>query len=130
MLLSGCAWRGDCDAEFLKMCSRGGKQAMKPLMVSVCALGLLAAEAGSAAAAWNNVYQTTLFGRCRRHQTTAAYAAVPVVAAAPCTTCASPPPCAPACSTSYVQRCYYQPVQTLQTQTYYEPAHREIGRAH
>jgi hypothetical protein len=98
---------------------------MKPLMVSVCALGLLAAEAGPAAAAWNNVYQTTLFGRCRRQQTTAQYVAAPVVAASPCTTCASPPPCpapcAPACSTSYVQRCYYQPVTTYQTQTYYEP---------
>jgi hypothetical protein len=91
---------------------------MKPLMVSLCALGLLAAEAGSAAAAWNNVFQTTLFG-CHRRQQTAAYVAVP--AAPACNTCCAPPPCAPACSTSYVQRCYYQPVQTYQTQTYYEP---------
>jgi hypothetical protein len=91
---------------------------MKPMMVSVCALSLLAAEAGPAAAAWNNVYQTTLFGRCHK-RTTSAYVAVP--AAPCCNTCASPTPCAPTCTTSYVQRCYYQPVQSYQTQTYYEP---------
>src|SRR5438094_310225 len=121
MLLSGCAWRGDCDARISQDVPTWRKQAMKPMMVSVCALGLLAAEAGPAAAAWNNVYQTTLFGRCRRQPTVAQYVAVPAVAASPCTTCASPPPCAPACSTSYVQRCYYQPVTAYQTQTYYEP---------
>src|SRR5438034_168120 len=41
---------------------------------------------------------------------------------------ASPAPCAPCqqacqapCSTSYTQRCFYQPVTTYTTQTFYEP---------
>jgi hypothetical protein len=100
---------------------------MRPLMVSLCALGLLAAEAGSAHAAWNNVFQTTLFGRLRRQQQTAQYYAAPVVVqsspvpvavAAPCTSCYTP---CQTCQTNYIQRCYYQPVTTYQTQSYYEP---------
>jgi hypothetical protein len=100
---------------------------MKTLIVGLCAAGLLASEAGTASAAWNNVFQTTLFGRCRK-RTTTKFVAAPVVAyaapAAPCcNTCNSPPPapCGPACTTKYVQRCYYQPVTTYQTQSYYEP---------
>ena len=101
---------------------------MKPLMVGVCALGLWAAASLPASAAWDNVFQPTLFGRCRQSTTTTAqYApvvvrAAPVVAATPvCNTCNSPPPSTTNCNTSYVQRCYYQPVTTYQTQSYYEP---------
>ncbi len=101
---------------------------MKPLMVGVCAVGLWVTAALPASAAWDNVFQPTLFGRCRqRPATTANFVPAvgqssPVVAATPvCTTCNSPPPSSTACSTSYVQRCYYQPVTTYQTQTYYEP---------
>jgi hypothetical protein len=99
---------------------------MRTLMVSVGVLTLLTADARPASAAWNNVFQPTLFGWCRP-KTTTKY--VPVVAAATpvCASCATPAPapapapCGPACSTSYVQRCYYQPITTYQTQTYYEP---------
>lgn len=94
---------------------------MKRLLVSIVAVGLMMVEAGSASAAWNNVFQTTLFGRWRR-QTTVYYVAPPVVTyASPAACCTPCPPPQPVCSTSYVQRCYYQPVTTHQTQTYYEP---------
>jgi hypothetical protein len=104
---------------------------MKPLMVGACVLGLWATTALPASAAWDNVFQPTLFGRCRQRPTTTAnYTPVvvqssPVVVATPvCNTCNSPPPpAAPAsaCNTSYTQRCYYQPVTTYQSQSYYEP---------
>ena len=97
---------------------------MKRLLVGIVAVGLLAVEAGSASAAWNNVFQTTIFGRWRQ-QTTSYYVAPVVTFASPvacCTPCPTPcPPPQPVCSTSYVQRCYYQPVTTYQTQSYYEP---------
>src|SRR5947209_10077603 len=104
--------------------------AMRPLMVGLCALGLWAAAAEPARAAWNNVFQPTLFGRSRTSTSyyvapavvySAPVAAVPVVAAAvpACSTCNAPPQ--PSCTTSYTQRCYYQPVTTYETKTYYEP---------
>ncbi len=91
---------------------------MRRCLVGLCALGFLAVEAGTASAAWDNVFQTTLFRRWRQRQTvhyypapTTVVAASPVPAVNPCQQC----------TTSYVQRCYYQPVTTYQTQTYYEP---------
>lgn len=99
---------------------------MRPLVIGACALGVWAAAAADVSAAWNNVFQPTcFFGRHRR--TTTNFVAAPVVAhAAPAAACCPTPAPAPACpqqqcSTSYSQRCYYQPVTTYQTQTYYEP---------
>jgi len=106
---------------------------MKPLMVGVCALSLWVSAALPASAAGDNVFQPTLFGRCRTQPVTAQYTPVvvqsaPVVATPVCNTCNSAPAqvstsasCGTSCSTSYVQRCYYQPVTTYQTQSYYEP---------
>lgn len=70
---------------------------------AVLALGILAVGAPEAAAAWNDVFQTT--GCCRPGRSS--YYAPP------------PAPCCP--SVSYVQRSYYQPVTTYKQETYYEP---------
>ncbi len=95
---------------------------MKPYRsrIALCALGLLAASAGPAEAAWNNVFQVTCHRRSCR--TSAAYVQVPVVAAAApaADPCCNPCP-QPVCTTRYVQRCYYQPVTSYTTKTYYEP---------
>jgi hypothetical protein len=93
---------------------------MKPLTIALGTLMVWAATALDTSAAWNNVFQPTLFGRHRR--TTTQYAPV-VVQASPAACCPAPAPACPQqqCSTSYVQRCFYQPVTTYQTQTYYEP---------
>jgi len=101
-------------------------------MVSLCALGILSAAVEESRAAWNNVFQPTLFCR-KKPATTSNYvapavvfsspvvAAPVVVAASPaCSTCNAPPP-QPSCNTSYTQRCFYQPVTTFETKTYYEP---------
>ncbi|MBX9677816.1 MAG: hypothetical protein K2X38_03555 [Gemmataceae bacterium] len=114
---------------------------MKRFVVGAAALVAIATGAMPADAAWNNVFQPTLFGRWRRPAVVNNYygapqvvAASPVVAAMPaCNTCqqppviaASPPP-APApsncnqCQTNYTQRCYYQPVTTYESRSYYEP---------
>jgi hypothetical protein len=84
------------------------------------------AESGAASAAWDNVFQTTLFGRHR--QQTASYYVAPstVVAASPCcapVVAAASPCCQPCqqCTTQYTQRCFDIPVTTYQTRTYYEP---------
>lgn len=97
---------------------------MRPLMVGLLALSVWSATAERAPAAWNNVFQPTLFGRNRT--TTSNYAVAPavvysspVVATPTCSTCNAPPQ--QSCSTSYTQRCYYQPVTTYETRTYYEP---------
>ena len=108
---------------------------MRPLMVGLCALGICSAAVEPAAAAWNNVFQPTLFGRNQAPTTSSYYGApavvysspvvaapvLPVVAAASpaCSTCNAPPQ--PSCNTSYTQRCYYQPVTTYETKSYYEP---------
>jgi hypothetical protein len=103
---------------------------MKHLKIGLCAFSLWAAAALPASAAWDNVFQPTLFGRCRQAPTTSAYVAPvvvqssPVVATPVCNTCNSAPAqvaTSNACSTTYVQRSYYQPVTTYQTQSYYEP---------
>ena len=87
---------------------------MRPLQGSVwcCALAALVMANGSAAAAWNNVFQVC----CHRCQSSN-YVAVPApVAAAPaaCGGCQQ-------CTTRYVQRCYYQPVVTYRQSCYMEP---------
>src|SRR5712692_9661680 len=86
---------------------------MKPLRGAVwgCALVLLGAGGAPVRAAWCNVFQATCF---HRQRATASYYA-PTGCCDPC-----PQPCAPQCTTCYVQRCYYQPVTTYQTKTYYE----------
>jgi hypothetical protein len=71
---------------------------------AVLALGILAVGAPEAAAAWNNVFQTT--GCCKPGRS-AFFAPAP------------PPTCCP--TVNYVQRTYYQPVTTYKTETYYEP---------
>ncbi|MBM4067506.1 MAG: carboxypeptidase regulatory-like domain-containing protein [Planctomycetes bacterium] len=117
---------------------------MKRILIGLSIVTFLAVDVASVSAAWNNVFQTTLFGRRRRAACcpppccpTPVVAAAPVAIAAPvCNSCApapapaptvayaapaAPAPCGPQCTTSYTQRCYYTPVTTYQTQTYYEP---------
>ncbi len=96
-----------------------------PLGVGLCALGLALGSAGPAEAAWNNVFQVSCFRRgCRRP----AVVQRPVIAQFPVAVAAAPDPCCnpcppppPVCTTRYIQRCYYQPVTSLQTKTYFEP---------
>jgi hypothetical protein len=89
---------------------------MRPLrgVVWGCALMLLGVGTAPVQGSWCNVFQVCCFG-CRRPAAVSYYA--PVAAPAPCCN-ACPQTC---CSTSYVQRCYYQPVTTYQSRTYYEP---------
>lgn len=106
---------------------------MKPLMVGMCALGVWASGAVPVSAAWDNVFQPTLFGRLRQRQAqTSLYYAPPVVvrsspvvalSPAPCNACPAPcpSPCPAPCSTSYTQRCFYQPITTYESRSYYEP---------
>jgi hypothetical protein len=101
---------------------------MKSLLVGLGTLAVWAAAVVDVSAAWNNVYQPTLFGRNRRAVTNYYYTPPVVVqsspvVAAPVVAHSAPAcnPCAqPQCSTSYIQRCYYQPVTTYTTQSYYE----------
>ncbi len=95
---------------------------MKSCTLALGTLAVWAATALDVSAAWNNVFQTTLFGRLRR---TAACCPAPVVAAAAPVVAYSAPACPDPCpqqqcTTSYVQRCYYQPVTTYETRSYYE----------
>jgi hypothetical protein len=85
---------------------------MRPLRGAVwgCALILLAVSAVPVQAAWCNVFQVCFF----HHRATTSYYVAPAPCCQPC--CPQP-----VCSTSYVQRCYYQPVTTYQTRSYYEP---------
>lgn len=94
---------------------------MRRTMIGLSALGFWALTALPAPAAWNNVFQPTLFHRDRQPVAVSQYYVPPTVAAAsPCQSCQ--PACPQtSCSTSYVQRCFYQPVTTYTTQTYYEP---------
>ncbi len=84
-------------------------------LLGLGALALLAATAGPAGAAWNNVFQVTC---CNSRPRAAMYVAPVVVQASPA--CCNPCP-QPVCTTQYIQRCYYQPVTVMQTKTYYEP---------
>ena len=104
---------------------------MKPLTIGLGTLAIWAATVLDASAAWNNVYQPTLFGRWRQRAVTNYYCAppavvhaAPVAVAAPTIAYSAPGPCAPCqqqqCTTNYVQRCFYQPVTTYTTQSYYE----------
>src|SRR5262245_19702132 len=79
-----------------------------------CALALLAACAGPAPAAWNNVFQV-----CGHHGAVPA----PVTAGFGADPCCPPPCCPPQqqCTTRYVQRSCYQPVTTFKTTTYSVP---------
>jgi hypothetical protein len=84
-----------------------------------CALVVLAAGVAPVQAAWDNVFQVTCWHRQPKTTASYYYAPAPVSVAqySPCQTCT---PCQQ-CTTSYVQRCYYQPVITYQTQSRYEP---------
>jgi len=111
---------------------------MRSFLVGLVALGGLLADVAPASAAWDNVFQPTLFGRLRRNNQSSGYYTPPVVvSSSPVVAYASPvvaysapvvaqsSPCATGCptpcSTSSTQRCYYQPVTTMETKTYYEP---------
>jgi hypothetical protein len=66
---------------------------------------VLALAAGQADAAWNNAFEVCC--ACRHRE-------APVVAQSPAPCCnPCPQPC---CTTSFVQRCYYQPVTTFKTE--------------
>ncbi|MGL4553710.1 MAG: hypothetical protein ACRC33_21315, partial [Gemmataceae bacterium] len=86
---------------------------MRPYSLGVwgAAVAALAALGSPAHAAWNNVFQVC----CNNGSTPA-----PVVAAFGDACCAPQPACAPACTTRYVQRTYYEPVMTYKPQTYTE----------
>jgi hypothetical protein len=77
------------------------------------ALVLLVAT-GAADAAWNNAFQVTCFGARNRANR---YYTPPVVAQSSPIVAYSAPAVDPCncCQTSYVQRCYYQPVVTYKT---------------
>lgn len=91
---------------------------MKRVMLGMVALALWAGDVTSASAAWNNVFQPTLFG-CRKRETN--YVAPIAVQYQQPAVVAQPAPCnQPQCSTTYSQRCYYQPVTVYQNRSYYE----------
>jgi hypothetical protein len=112
--------------------------AMKSFFAGFGAFAVWAVLTLPASAGWDNVFQPTLFERWRQPSSTSAYYVAPVVVeyqaapvvvaqyqppvvvaqASPCTTCQSPPQ--QQCSTSYVQRSFYQPVTVMQTQTVQE----------
>src|SRR5262249_9139144 len=84
------------------------------------ALLLLAADAGSARAAWDNVFQACCPGCRNKAPVPSNFFAAPAPSVShfgPDACCAPPPP---VCTTRYVQRCFYQPVTTFQTKSYYE----------
>jgi hypothetical protein len=87
------------------------------LLSGVLALGFLVTSVTPVDAAWDNVFQVTCGRRARTAQRFPLFQSfsAPVACCNPC----PPPP--PVCQTSYVQRCYYQPVTTYETKTYYEP---------
>jgi hypothetical protein len=107
---------------------------MKSLKLVAWALIAVAATELPAQAAWDNVFQPTLFGRLRRPSTSNyCQSCVPVVVAqaapiiAPaCNTCQSAPvvvqaPPTQQCTTNFVQRSFYQPVTTMESRSFYEP---------
>jgi hypothetical protein len=87
------------------------------LTAFVLALGGAIGTAGTASAAWNNVFQVCCHN-CDRPR---------VSFSVPC-----PPPCPPApcpqpeVRVSYVQRCYYQPVTEYVQKKFYEPVTRNV----
>lgn len=84
---------------------------MRPLwgIGSACALLFVAADAGPARAAWNNVFQVCC-ASCGGQSSVSNYA--------PADTSCNP--CPQVCTTRYVQRCYYQPVTSYESRSYYE----------
>ena len=93
---------------------------MRRSMIGLLALGCLAAVAQDASAAWNNVFQPTLFHRNRQPAAVSQFYVPPATVVAGSSPCCEP--CQQtACTTNYVQRCFYQPVTVYQTKTYYEP---------
>src|SRR5690242_4970967 len=87
------------------------------------ALGICAAVVLPASAGWDNVFQPTLFNRwcnsCSPQPQVARYYVAPTVVQSSPVVVAQSSPCDPCqkCTTNYVQRSYYQPVTTYQTQT-------------
>ncbi|MDB5311425.1 MAG: hypothetical protein JWO38_5627 [Gemmataceae bacterium] len=81
------------------------------LVLAAC--GVLG-SAGSASAAWNNVFQVCC-NDCNRPQTSY-YAPPPAACPQPCPQ--------PEVRVSYVQRCYYQPVTEYVRKSFYEPVTR------
>ena len=101
---------------------------MKPLAIALGTLAVWTATVLDASAAWNNVYQPTLFGRNRQRTTTNYYYSAPAVVhsapvavQAPTIAYSAPAACPQQqCTTNYIKRSYYQPVTTYVTQSYYE----------
>jgi len=93
---------------------------MKSITIALGALAVWAATVVDASAAWNNVFQPTLFGRHR--QAACCPPAPAVVRAAPVVAYSAPAdPCPQQqCTTNYVQRCFYTPCTTYETRSYYE----------
>ena len=88
-----------------------------PAALVLAACGVLG-SAGSASAAWNNVFQVCC-NDCNKPQTS-------YYAPSACPTCPQAQACPQACpqpqmQISYVQRCYYQPVTEYVRKSYYEP---------
>jgi hypothetical protein len=103
--------------------------AMRFLTTTLCALIVSATVIVPAQAGWDNVFQPTLFERWRQQTTTNYYVPPVVVQSSPIVVAQSSPvvvaqasPCDPCqkCTTNYVQRSYYQPVQVMETRTVQE----------
>jgi hypothetical protein len=87
------------------------------LTAFVLALGGALATAGSASAAWNNVFQVCCHD-CQRPR---------MSFSVPCPDPCPPAPCPqPEVRVSYVQRCYYQPVTEYVQKKFYEPVTRNV----
>jgi hypothetical protein len=92
---------------------------MKTARLFALALFGALGTAGSAPAAWDNVFQVCCHG-CDRPR-------VSFFAPDPCPPPCPPQPCPqPEVRISYVQRCYYQPVTEMVRKTYYEPVTRNV----
>ena len=88
-----------------------------PRLFALTLFGALA-TAGTAPAAWDNVFQVCCHD-CNKPRSS-------FFAPAPC-----PEPCPQPCPQpemriSYVQRCYYQPVTEMVRKTYYEPVTKKV----
>ncbi|MBX9583112.1 MAG: hypothetical protein K2X87_22625 [Gemmataceae bacterium] len=84
-----------------------------PVALALAACGLVG-SAGTAPAAWNNVFQVCCHD-CNRPSTSYSAPA------------ACPQPCPqPQMQISYVQRCYYQPVTEMVRKSYYEAVTRNV----
>ncbi len=102
---------------------------MRYLTATLCALVVSASVIAPAQAGWDNVFQPTLFERWRQPVVAQYYVPPVVVQSSPIVVAQASPvvvaqasPCDPCqkCTTNYVQRSYYQPVQTMETRTVQE----------